>query len=200
MIGTVLTQGCRLPQGAMHSRHAEAGSALVEFAMIFLLLITLFFGVMGFGQALYAYHFVNNAAKEATRWAAVNGYTCNSDTSCNGAGYMNNGPATQANVATYIQNRVPSGIVAANLTVTACGVSGGGACAASRPTICSTAVGGLGPIPNDPGCTVQVTVTYPFQFPFALLNTIIPAAGNTNAPCTKPGICLSSTSDLIIAH
>lgn len=200
MFETTSIQGCRMLHDAMGSSRAEAGSALYEFAIILLLLMTLLFGVMGFGQALYAYHFVNNAAKEATRWAAVNGYTCNSDSSCDGAGYMNNGPATQANVNTYVQNHVPSGIVAANVTVTACGVSGGGACAASTPAICSTAVGGIGPIPNNPGCTVQVNVTYPFQFPFTLLNTIIPAAGNTTAPCTKPGICLSSTSDLIIAH
>jgi len=180
--------------------HAERGSALVEFAIIMILLLTLMFGVMGFGQALYAYHFLNNAAKEATRWAAVNGNACSTDNSCDGAGYMNNGPATQANVNTYVQNHVPPGIVAANVTITACGVSGGAACATSTPEICSKAVGTLPATPNAPGCTVQVTVTYPFQFPFALLNTIIPVAGNTTAPCTKPGICLSSTSDLIIAH
>jgi Flp pilus assembly protein TadG len=183
---------------------AQRGTAMVEFAFIFIVLITLMFGIMGFGHMLYAYHFVNNEAKEATRWASVNGSNCGLDSSCNGAGYMNNGPASAANINTYVQNHVPPGIDPTKVTISACGVTGGAACATSTPQVCTTTVGtggaAIGPIPNYPGCTVQVTVSYPFQFPFALLNTVVPTATTTTAPCTKPGICLSSTSDTIIAH
>ena len=178
----------------------QRGSAMVEFALILILLLTLLFSIVGFAEALYAYHYVNNAAKEATRWAAVNGSTCGNDSSCNGAGNMNTGPATASNVNTFVQSRVPQGIIAANVVTSACGVKSGTACAASTPQICSKAVGSLPATPNYPGCTVQVTVSYPYQFPFALLNSLIPSANGTQGPCTQPGICLSSSSEMIIAH
>jgi Flp pilus assembly protein TadG len=182
------------------TRPAESGTGLVEFAFIFLLLITLMFGIMGFGHALYAYHFVNNEAKEATRWTSVNGSNCSLDSSCNGTGYMNNGPASATDVNTYVQNHVPAGIDPTKVITSACGVAGAAVCAASTPEVCSKAVGALPATPNYPGCTVQVTVSYPFQFAFAPINSIVPAASTTTAPCTKPGICMSSTSDMIIAH
>ena len=100
-------------------KRKEKGATLVEFAFILILVLTILLGIMGFGHALYAYHFVNHAAKEATRWAAVNGQTCNSDFSCNGSGYMNNGPASQANIIAYVQNLVPPGIISANVTTNA---------------------------------------------------------------------------------
>jgi Flp pilus assembly protein TadG len=185
-------------------RRCESGTGLVEFAFIFLVLITLLFGIMGFGHTLYAYHFVNNEAKEATRWASVNGFNCGIDGSCNGTGYMNNGPASATDVNTYVQNHTPAGIDPTKVITSACGVNGGAACAASTPEVCTTTVGtgasAIGPTPNYPGCTVQVTVSYPFQFAFAPINSLIPAASQTTAPCTKPGICMSSTSDMIIAH
>jgi Flp pilus assembly protein TadG len=167
----------------------EAGTSLVEFAFAALFFLTLLFGIMAFGTALYAYHFVNNAAKSASRWAAVNGSTCGDDGSCNGTGGMSNGPATTTAVNTYVQGLVPQGITAGNVGTSACGVSGGSVCAGSTPTGCTTT-------PNAPGCTVQVTVSYAFIFPFPL----IPAPKTATAPCTQPGICMSSTSDMVIAH
>jgi len=168
----------------------ERGAALVEYAFILILFLTLLFGIGAFGHALYVYHFVNYAAKQATRWASVNGSTCNSDTSCNGVGTMNNGPVTAANITTYVKNIAPTGINPAGITVTSCGVSGGTACAASTPEICTTAIGtgvnALPATPNYPGCTVQVQVQYTFTLIFPLIST---------APIT-----LSSTSDMIIVH
>jgi Flp pilus assembly protein TadG len=168
----------------------QSGAALVEYAFILILFLTLLFGIGAFGQALYAYHFVNNAAKQATRWASVNGSTCNSDNSCNGVGTMNNGPVTAANLITYVNNIAPLGINPTGITVTSCGVSGGTACAASTPQVCTTAIGtgvdALPATPNYPGCTVQVQVQYTFTLIFPLIRT---------APIT-----LSSTSDMVIVH
>ena len=48
----------------------EEGSTLVEFAFVFMLLVTMVLGIMDFSRALYAYHFVAGAARQATRWAA----------------------------------------------------------------------------------------------------------------------------------
>ena len=51
----------------------EDGSGLVEFAIVFILYMTMILGVMDFARALYVYHFVSHVAREATRYAAVNG-------------------------------------------------------------------------------------------------------------------------------
>jgi len=164
----------------------QSGAVLVEYAITFIFSMTLFLGIMGFGQALYAYHFVSNAAKEATRWASVNGANCNADNSCNGTSPMNNGPATATDVDTFVQNHIPAGVDATKVTTSACGVAGGAACASSSPAICTTAVGGQPATPNAPGCTVQVTVNYSFSFIFPLL---------PSAP-----LALSSSSQMIIVH
>ena len=177
---------CASPGQARMRGARERGSALVEYALIFIVFMTLLFGIAGFGHALYAYHFVNNAAKEATRWAAVNGYTCSTDNSCNGTGNMNNGSASAGDVTNFVKTITPLGIDPTKVAVTACGVSGGTACATSTPDDCTKTVGTVAPQPNYPGCTVQVTVQYTFSFILPLIQT---------APLT-----VSSTSEMIIAH
>src|SRR5579859_343491 len=97
----------------------QAGSTLVEFALVFILFMTMLLGIAGFGHALYAYHFVSESAREATRWAIVNGSTCASDASCSA-------PATPTDIDTYVKSLAPPGITASNITTTVCGVAGGG--------------------------------------------------------------------------
>jgi Flp pilus assembly protein TadG len=172
-------------------RASESGTSLVEFALVFLLLATILFGIMGFADALYTYHFLGHESKEATRWAAVNGSSCTDDGTCTA-------PATSGDISTYVQSHVPPGVTAGNLATTATWpveTNGPAECAGNSSTNPA-----IPKIPNYPGCTVQVTVSYPFQFSFPLLNKLIPAAENTTAPCTKPGICMSSTSDMVIVH
>jgi len=53
----------------------ERGGTLVEFALAITILLTLIFGIMDFSQAMYAYHFVSNAAREASRYASLRGST-----------------------------------------------------------------------------------------------------------------------------
>jgi len=142
----------------------EDGVGLIEYAFVFILFVTMLFGVCGFGLALYDYHFVSHAAREATRWAAVNGNTCASDSSCAA-------PATATDIQNYVAQLTPSGINPNNLTVTASWPSTDGICATAS---------------NDPGCTVQVQVSYNYTF-------ILPLIG------LNP-LKLSSTSQMIIAH
>jgi Flp pilus assembly protein TadG len=167
-------------------RKREGGSTQVEFAFIAILLLSILLGVLGFGHGLYAYHFVSNAAREATRWAAVNGANCASDSSCSA-------PATLSDVNTFVLNHLPPGIDSANVTVPssgACGLAGSGACSVSgQPTVCATTA-------NAPNCTVRVQVAYAFNFIVPLL----PTQSTTTAPCTQPGYCLSSSSSLVITH
>jgi hypothetical protein len=138
------------------------------------------FAISGFGHALFAYHFVNEAAKEATRYAAVRGSTCSNDLSCLASNSASGtaGPTTAADVLKYVQSIAPQSIDATKVTVVVCGVPGVN-CAASTPTTCTAT-------PNFPGCTVEVQVKYTYNFILPLVHT-------------NP-VNMSSTSDMVISH
>lgn len=55
----------------MGSRSASGGSTLVEFALITLVLMTLFMGAFDFGYAVYAYNTISLAAREGARYAII---------------------------------------------------------------------------------------------------------------------------------
>jgi Flp pilus assembly protein TadG len=176
----------------------EHGTSLVEFALIFILLATMVLGIMSFAHAIYAYHFIDHAAKSATRWAAVNGAQCVNDGSCTApvtctAGsctYCTTGcaAATAADIQNYVVSLAPPGIIAANVTAATTWPA-----QTTSPAACTTTNNGI-------GCTVQVTVSYPFQFDFPLIDAMVPAATTTTAPCTTAGICMKTTSQMVIAH
>jgi len=174
----------------------QRGTTLVEFAFVIITFMTFLFGIIGFGHALYTYHFLNNAAKDATRWAAVNGSNCGlpplGDNSCNGTAPMNNGPASATDLDTYVRSHVPTGIngaVGSNAASTPLAVNVAWTAPSGSPPICTT-------VANSPGCTVSVTVSYAFNFILPLL----PTTTTVTAPCTAAGLCLSSRSRLVIAH
>ena len=158
----------------------ENGNNLVEYALVFLLFISMLLGIIDFSRVLYSYHFLSNAARDATRWAAVNGATCGApspsnpagDNSCNGVGGMNNGPASPADIQNYVTNITPPGVDRSKLTTTASWPGTGLAA-------CSTTN-------NAPGCPVDVQVSYNFTF-------VVPFIRST--PLT-----LSSSSEMIIVH
>ncbi len=54
-------------------KHSQRGNAMIESAIIGVMLFMLIFGIVGFGRAVWAYGWVSHAAREATRWAAVRG-------------------------------------------------------------------------------------------------------------------------------
>ena len=163
-------------------RRGEKGSTLIEFALTLIFFLLMMFGVLDFARALYAYHFVSNAAREATRWAAVNGETCADDGSCNGTAPMNNGQASASDIQTYVTNITPPGIDPTKVTTTPTWTAPTGS-----PNICTAAVTGLGgPYKNYPGCTVEVEVQYNFNFVAPIISTAT--------------ITMSSTSEMVIAH
>jgi Flp pilus assembly pilin Flp len=175
-------------------RRAERGATLVEFALICMVFLAMVFGIIEFSRALYSYHFLSNMARDATRWAAVNGSTCGNDSSCDGAEGMNNGPATAADIENYVKGHVPMGINPAEITAIALWPKSG----ATLPSACSTnptaqgcncyssSIGSDNTDANSPGCTVEVTVKYQFHFLFPFIH---------NSPIT-----LSSSSEMIILH
>jgi Flp pilus assembly protein TadG len=182
-------------QVAFYRRPMERGASLVEYAFVVILFFSLIFGISGFGHALFVYHHLNNAAKEATRYAAVRGLTCSNDNSClttNSASGIS-GPTTVADVRAYVQSITPPSIDSTQLKIAVCGVTGT-ACSSpitGGPDVCNTAA-----TANKPGCTAQVQVAYAYNFIFPL----IPTSTTTTTPCTNPGWCLTSTSEMIIVH
>ena len=153
---------------------------MVEFGLVIILFMTMFLGIMDFGRALYWYHFVSHAARDATRWAAVNGADCGGDSSCNGQGYMNNGTANQAAIQTYVASITPvSGLSASSVT-----------CGGALVSVCASWPGDgsswCTSNPKNPGCPVQVQVSYNLTFISTLVH--------------RTSITLSSSSQMIIAH
>ena len=85
-------------------RQRQRGQSLVEFAVVATLLLSLFFGILDFARALYAYHFVSNAARDGARYAIVRGSSSPS-------------PATQTTIQNYLNN-VPMGLNSNLMSVT----------------------------------------------------------------------------------
>ena len=84
----------------------EVGSAILEFGLVIVMFFMFVFGVMDFGRALYTYHFVSNAACEATRYAIVRGSNSTD-------------PVTASDIASYVKSITPEGIDPNQLSVSA---------------------------------------------------------------------------------
>jgi hypothetical protein len=108
----------------LHDSKGEEASSLVEYAVIMTMLFMLLFGIAGFAEAINSYHFVAHAAREATRWASLNGSTCVGDESCGS-------PAGAGDGQTYVNNLVPTGIDGSKVTVNATWPSTSGVCAST---------------------------------------------------------------------
>jgi Flp pilus assembly protein TadG len=156
----------------------ECGNALIEYALVFILFLMILFGITGFGHAVYVYHFVSNAAREATRYAAVRGSTCSDDGSCAAANSASGtaGPTSPADISAFVKNITPLGI---NLDPSVLTTTLNYPVQANGPTFCTTTQ-------NEPGCTVQVTVSYNFHFIFPLIPTA--------------SVPMSSSSEMVIVH
>jgi TadE-like protein len=59
---------------------AESGQALVEFALILIIMLTLIIGTVDVGRGFYQYNALASSARYAARWGSVVGGTCNGNT------------------------------------------------------------------------------------------------------------------------
>src|SRR5208282_160372 len=156
-----------------HSK--SSGSTLVEFAIVSTLLFTMMFGIIDFGRGVYAYHYVSNTAREASRFASLRGTasckaprTFPTDVDC----------PTQA---TDVSNYVYCGPSAANCPAPGLDHTGiyiNSAATSAQPgylLVTTTWPGTLGTgsgncvvgttgTNKDPGCEVIVNVQYVFGF------------------------------------
>jgi Flp pilus assembly protein TadG len=123
--------------------------------LVAIVLFMLIFGIIDFSRALFAYHFVANAAREGTRYASVRGADCTAPPMAN---------CTVAQIQSYLQTNLrteaaDTGMNPSQLTVPTPLYAGSNTC----PVV------GNNPTLNNPGCIVVVTVTYKFSFLFPLL-------------------------------
>lgn len=121
-------------------RTEERGTALLEFAISLMAVLTVLIGVVDIGRALYAYDWVSNAARTGTRFAIVRGATCT---------HLAGGcPATKDDVINFVKSDA-IGIDKNQLRVT---------------TLCWVTHN----VASDPPCAakgwVQVRVQYNFRF------------------------------------
>jgi hypothetical protein len=140
---------------------------MVEQALILPVLLALMFGVIDMSRALYTYHYVSYIAREATRWASVRSGTLPGVT-----------PVDQNAIDTFVENVDGMGLDKKQFTTNL---------AFLRPPngtpLCPVA--GDSPANQKPGCIVQVTVSYNYQFIF---------------PFMPSGITMSSESQMIITQ
>jgi Flp pilus assembly protein TadG len=132
------------------------------------------FGIIDISRAMYSYHYVAIAARQATRYASVRGATWASTLCLLSAQFQC--AATSSSVTTFVKSVTPLGFNASNLTVTTTwpGTTPTGA-------DCSTAN-----VNNSVGCVVSVKVAYSYNFILPFL--------------PKNAMVLSSTSKVMIVQ
>ena len=164
----------------------ERGSTLLEFGIVVILLLTMMFGIIDFGRALYAYHFVTNAAREASRYASVR--SGSNPVNCVALGGC---PATTDSVNQFVQG-LGTNIGLANSALISASVQ----LSPSSPASCI----GTPSVPVQPGCVAQVTVTYPFRF----IMPFLPANGQSHTLPDGTGygyaVMMTSTSQIVVTQ
>jgi Flp pilus assembly protein TadG len=163
----------------------ERGSALIEHGFVLIILLLFIFGIIDFGRALFSYHFVANAAREATRYAIVRGASCSLPDDC---------PATSAGIQSYVQSTATgAGITTANLSVIP-QWSVPNYDAGTQVITCTQGAGGLY---NNPGCMVSVQVQYAFKAIFPFFPTSTCTIGRNTV---QASICMKSSSEMVISQ
>jgi Flp pilus assembly protein TadG len=176
--------------GNSREASSERGGALVEFAVVLTVLFTLIFGIMDFSQAMYAYHFISNAAREATRYASVRGSTFS--TACtNPLPIAYSCKAGTADITAYVQSIVSPGMYVTSTTASCTSPSAGhlNVCATWPATAPSGATGTCPSTPSggkNPGCLVEIQVQYTYGFTLPFVSKDVSS------------ITLSSTSETVI--
>jgi Flp pilus assembly protein TadG len=162
---------------------AEEGVNLLEYAFIAILSMLLILGITDFGRMLYTYHYLSNTAREAARWASVNGSTCHDDLTCTA-------PAGDPDISDYVKKITPPGLDTANPPLS---TTVSRPVQANGPQTCTVNAAGVqtctaicSATKNAPGCTVEVQVSYSFTFLFPLIRS--------------SNLTLTSTSMMVIAH
>jgi hypothetical protein len=170
----------------------EQGATLVETAVALTVYLCLFFGLVWFSMALYTFNFVSDAAREATRWAAVRGanscFISSSFPSCNLLPTnitSNTDPANNpvlAQIESLGYPALSAGNVSASVTWWEPTVDANGHTTWTTP--CTGAKDGNGTPCNAVGNAVKVVATYNFPLGIPFWN--------------RGNVTLNSTSQMVI--
>lgn len=146
----------------LRSLKGEQGNAMVEFALALTVLLTLLFGIIDIGRALYAYNWLYNGARQATRWAMVRGATC--DSHLPGCTTQPAG-ATLTDITNYVKDQPQSpytdGLDTTGIDTSMVSVTAG----------CYSKTYMQNP-PCAPTSTIQIQIQYQFQFITPFLSQI----------------------------
>lgn len=145
----------------MSARKRERGTSIPETAMVLSALLAMLFGIIDFGRATYIYGFVAQLAREGARWAIVRGSQCS---------YLDHCNASASDIQSYVQSLSE-------------GMTNASAIAVTPTWTCPPGSTG-----HAPGCTIAVSVTYPFSF---LLLSM---------PVSQLPLTMSSTSQMVISQ
>ena len=139
----------------MRGRNQEGrrGAAFVEFALTILLFLALALGGFEIGRAIWTYSTVSHATKQAVRYAMIHGAD-NPPTDQNG------NPLSGADVDGKIEDVAKANAVGLDEELVSVNV--------------------VWTPDNTPGSTVEVRVTYPFQFLFGPLTSTADGIGIAN--------------------
>ena len=175
------------------NKSSDRGSNEVEFALVLTFILgPMLFGIMDMSRALFAYHFVSEAAREACRYAMVRGSTWSGKGAC-ASTTAYECDATAANITSYVQGTVPMGIrVSSASTYATCPAAAPST--AGQLSVCTQWPGtypGTGTCSstspgNNPGCYVEVQVQYLFKFTLPFISKNLST------------INLQSTSEMVI--
>lgn len=163
-----------LPHALRVFHRSDRADTITEFAIVAIVLFTVIFGIIDCSRALYSYHFVSYAARDAVRYAIVRGSSWGTTTCATTSTFSCN--ATSANVTSYVKSYVPGALTPGSITVN---TTWPGTAPTGATGTCSTTSGS-----NSPGCLVTVQVTYPYSFSLPFI--------------PKKSMTFSSTASMVI--
>ncbi|WP_263376054.1 TadE/TadG family type IV pilus assembly protein [Granulicella aggregans] len=158
---------CR-PPGEEEFLRSEQGAELVEFALAFMILMNLIFGIISFCLALFSAEMVAHCAQQGARYAVARGG--DHSTPCSST-VVYDCVASSSDVQNYIYTVEAGPMSKSSTTVTTTwpGTTPdcNSACIECSPT-------------NSRGCYVEVLVSYTFQLPIPLMEKITPTFSSTS--------------------
>jgi len=156
-----------LATNLMRIARNDEGSEAVEFALAFSMWVGTSFLVMYASLAVYASHFVANAAQEAARYGSVRGSSWNG-ISCSSV--FANCTASSDDIVNQVKSSVPPGLSLSNLSISTAWPG-----TTSSGSTCDTSDGN-----DSPNCIIKVTVSYRFSFPVPFVaQSILPISSTS---------------------
>ncbi|HEY2917008.1 MAG TPA: TadE/TadG family type IV pilus assembly protein [Candidatus Limnocylindrales bacterium] len=151
----------RRGQRGSHGKHGHRGQALVEFSLVFPLLVLFAVAMIDMGRAVWAYTQITNAARQGARVAAVNQVSSSSE--CDASRPIEDPlDAHWTIVGCAIVAGGPLGLTASNVSVSY-------AAPPSTTVSCSPTL--------HIGCIASVTVTYAYTPATPILSAILSPIG-----------------------